>query len=539
MGTRRLRVGVVDLTSNKPLNTLWSRVMQANFASIMPQVIAVWCEEAGHDVRFVCYTGVEKISDVVPDDLDVLFIGAFTQAAHAASAMSHRARQSGAVTVLGGPHARCYPEDAARHFDYVLGFTDKPLVMEVLRDCSPHRPEGLVLSAKKQPAHLPGVRERWKFIEPTLAKAPVVKLVPMIGSLGCPYTCSFCIDSTVDYAPLAHDQIQEDLRFLARRVARPRIGWHDPNFGVRFDETMAAIEEAVPPGGLEFVAESSLSLLTEPHLERLRKNGCVAILPGIESWYSLGNKSKTGSRQGAEKVEQVSDHVNTILRYIPYVQTNFVLGLDDGGGAEPFELTKLFVDKTPGAFPGYSLLSAFGRAAPLNLDLQREGRVLPFPFHFLDNNKAMNVRPRNYTWTEMYDRVVDLTEHTFSPRMIGRRLAANRGALTRSFNFVRAVSSEGFGRIRYHRTIRGLLDSDRGMRRFFEGESAEIPAFYTDRVRRELGALWDWLPAGSLTHDPNAYLRDAARTSGGQAAVLRAASPSAAGRASAAPAGEA
>ena len=34
----------------------------------------------------------------------------------------------------------------------------------------------------------------------------------------------------------------------------------------------------------------------------------------------------------------------------------------------PFELTQDFVDRTPAAFPGYSLLSAFGQAAPLNLE---------------------------------------------------------------------------------------------------------------------------------------------------------------------------
>ena len=31
----------------------------------------------------------------------------------------------GAVTVLGGPHARCYPEDAQKYYDYVLGFTEQ------------------------------------------------------------------------------------------------------------------------------------------------------------------------------------------------------------------------------------------------------------------------------------------------------------------------------------------------------------------------------------------------------------------------------
>ena len=37
-----------------------------------------------------------------------------------------------------------------------------------------------------------------------------------------------------------------------------------------------------------------------------------------------------------ELVEQVSEHVNLILRYLPYVQTNFVLGLDCDEGEEPF-----------------------------------------------------------------------------------------------------------------------------------------------------------------------------------------------------------
>src|SRR5262249_3987365 len=162
------------------------------------------------------------------------------------------------------------------------------------------------------------------------------------------------------------------------------------------------------PDRIDFIAESSLSLLSEPHLRRLGKNGFKALLPGIESWFDLGNKAKTGARRGLDKVRQVSEHVNLILRHVPYVQTNFVLGLDADAGPEPFELTKRFLDLTPGAFPGYSLLTAFGQAAPLSLEYQRAGRVLPFPFHFLNNNQAMNVRPMHYAWPDFYDHVVDL-----------------------------------------------------------------------------------------------------------------------------------
>lgn len=505
--TKRHRVGILDLVTKAPTRSLQSRVMNPSFASIMPQSIAVWCEQSGHDVSFVCYTGFEDLLKELPAQMDLLFIGAFTQAAQLSYAISNMFRKRGAITVLGGPHARCYPDDARKHFDYVLGFTDHATLDEVLQDCSQHRPLGLHLSAPRQPTSLPGVRERWKFITPTLAKAPTkIKVVPMIGSLGCPYTCSFCIDSVVDYQPMSYDQIREDLRFLIKTVKRPVVGWHDPNFGVRFDDFMGAIEEAAPPGRIAFIAESSLSLLSEAKLKRLKTAGFQAMLPGIESWYSLGNKSKTGKKQGLEKVEQVSDHVNLILRYIPYVQTNFVLGLDDDTGSEPFELTKRFLDRTPGAFPAYSLLTAFGEAAPLNLELQRAGRVLPFPFHFLNNNHAMNVRPKNYGWPEFYDRLIDLSEHSFSWKAMANRARATKPGFATWLNFVRGVSTEGFGRIKYHKTVRRLLDSDRSMCAFFEGESTELPAFYKERVKRDLGPLWEFLPPAALFHDPQSYL---------------------------------
>jgi hypothetical protein len=500
------RIGILDLVTKSPRNSLYGRIMNANLASIMPQVLGVWCEEAGHRVHYVCYTGGEDLLAELPSDLDVLFIGAFTQAAQLAYALSNLFRQRGAITVLGGPHARCYPEDAQQYFDYVLGFTDKSVVQELLAECSQHRPMGRYMAADRQPSEMPTLAARWKFVEATLAKSPAIKFVPMIGSLGCPYTCSFCIDSTVDYQPLGFAQASEDLAFLLTKMKHPIVAWHDPNFGVRFDDYMEAIEAAVPQGRMRHIAESSLSLLSEPHLHRLQKNGFGAILPGIESWYDMGNKSKT-RRTGMDKVEQVADHVNMILRYIPYIQTNFVLGLDTDEGPEPFELTKRFLDLAPGAFPAYSLLSAFGRAAPLNLEYQRAGRVLPFPFTFLNNNHAMNVRPKNYGWPQFYDRLVDLSRYSFSWRAIRRRLGATAGIIPKWMNVVRAMSSEGWGRIEYHTTIRRLLDEDRDVREFMEGETDRLPAFYARRIEHDLGELHQYLPAGGTMHDPNAYLK--------------------------------
>jgi hypothetical protein len=189
------------------------------------------------------------------------------------------------------------------------------------------------------------------------------------------------------------------------------------------------------------------------------------------------------------------------------VQTNFVLGLDTDQGPEPFELTKRFLDLAAGAFPAFSLLSAFGQAAPLNLELQRAGRVLPFPFHFLDASQAMNVRPAHYAWPAFYDHLLDVERYAYSWPRIVRRFAGNRGALPKWINVVRALSSERFDRVTHHARVRRLLDTDPSVRRFFDGETTTVPRCYVERIRRDLGPLWDVLPAGGLYHDQNLYLK--------------------------------
>ncbi|HNP24342.1 MAG TPA: radical SAM protein [Panacibacter sp.] len=502
----KLKIGVIDLVSKGPTNTLWAKIMHANLASVMPQVVATWCEQEGHDVKMICYTGLEDLPNEVPKDVDLVFVCSFTQAAMLAYSLSNFFRSRGIVTVLGGPHARCYPDDAVKYFDYVLGFTNKSTIQEVLDNCMPQKPTGMQLSAGRQPATLPGVKERWKFIEPTLKKAPFLKMVAMIGSMGCPYTCSFCIDSTVPYQPLDFDVMKDDLRFLRTKFKRPLIVWHDPNFGVRFNDNMEAIASVAPAKSFKFIAESSMSILTEEHLKVMQHNGFDAMLPGIESWFDLGNKSRTKHIAGQQKLMQIAEHVNTILKYIPYVQTNFVLGMDNDEGELPFELTKRFVDLAPAAFPGYSLLSAFGEAAPLNLGYQREGRVLGFPFHFLNNHLAMNIKPKHYEWIDFYNKVIDLTEYSFSKRAIYNRFRATNYFISKWMNVMRAISSEGYGRLRFYRKVRENLKHDHNFRAYFEGETNVLPKFYTDIVQKDLGIWWQWLPPEAMQHDQNAYL---------------------------------
>ena len=58
---KKLHIGIIDIVSRGPTRALYARVMNPNLASIMPQVIGVWCRKLGHEVSFVCYTGFENL----------------------------------------------------------------------------------------------------------------------------------------------------------------------------------------------------------------------------------------------------------------------------------------------------------------------------------------------------------------------------------------------------------------------------------------------------------------------------------------------
>lgn len=496
---KKLKVGIIDLVARQPTRSFYSRLVNPNYTSIMPQHVGVWSEQLGHEVHYLAYTGFEDLYRDLPQDIDILFISTFTQAAYTAYSISNIFRKKNVVTVLGGPHARAYGEDALSYFDYVLGLTDKNLIDGLFGNFSPQPRGGILLTAANQPQSLPGIKERWKFIQKNLDKSRIFHVVPMVGSLGCPYKCGFCIDARIDYQPLPYDQIREDLHFLQAQPKPPIVAWYDPNFGVRFNDYLDLIESTVKPGKMSFGGESSLSLLTEPNMKRLKKNNFIVMLPGIESWFDFNDKSKQQKSVGMDKVKSVAEQVNMILRHVPYVQTNFIFGLDGDSGPLPFELTKKFVELAPGAYPNYNLITAFGNSAPFNQQYQLEDRVLDLPFPFLDGSAGMNIRLKNYSYADFYAHMDDLVKDSFSPKRIWNRFRANKHPLPRWMNLLRATLSVKGMRGNYS-DISNRLVNDPEFKAFYSGESMKPPSFYHDEIKLGMGEFYQHLPEKIITY---------------------------------------
>ena len=87
-----MRVGVLDLLVDAPIRgpieRLYAAYFRKQFTSLMPQVVAVWCRQLGHDVYYSTYYGADDPRGLLPNDLDVVFIATYTQATTLAYALA-------------------------------------------------------------------------------------------------------------------------------------------------------------------------------------------------------------------------------------------------------------------------------------------------------------------------------------------------------------------------------------------------------------------------------------------------------------------
>ena len=483
-----MRVGILDLLTDVPLTGPLSRVYAAyfrkQFVSIGPQAVSVWCRRLGHDVAYATYYGQQDPRSLLPKDLDIVFIAAHTPCALLAYALAKVFRAEKVRTVLGGPHANSFPEDASRFFDIVVTACDSALIGDILGG---HVDPPVILSSGRPLTEIPTVAERRPEIEASAflwGRPGLTTVVPMLTSVGCPYDCDFCVDWNSRYVAFPDEQIREDLRYVSEHFPRALVGYHDPNFAVRFDETMDMIASAPQGRRNGYIMESSLSILKESRLDRLRETNCFYAAPGIESWTNYSNKAGTVGKAGREKMERIVDHLRLLAGVIPGIQANIMVGTEVDRGDEPIELTKEFIRRVPEVWPTINIPTPFG-GSPLYERYLAEGRVLrtmPFTFYY---NPYLAIRLKHYTPLAYYDHLIDIHETLASNAMLGRRLGAGQRPVIRFIHSLRTYAARQ--ELRDLRRVRTMLANDTQFRAFHEGDTETLPEFYQWALRRRLG----------------------------------------------------
>ena len=484
-----MRVGIIELIVDTPFKTrvgrLYAAYFRKQFVSIMPQAVAVWCRGLGHRVFYATYYGqTDDPRELLPRELDVLFVTAYTQASALAYALAKVYRGETTLTVIGGPHAKSFPLDCLRFFDLVVKDCDEALIDDILR--RRFDPPAIVTSGRPL-VDMPSVEERMPEIVTAgfrRGRPTLTSIVPVLASVGCPYACDFCVDWNNRYIALPKERLQADLGYLSKNWPQLTIAYHDPNFGVRFDETMGIIE-TIPEGRHNpYMMESSLSILKESRLPRLESTNCIYVAPGVESWTDYSNKAGVGSKRGHDKLEQIVAQFGVLRRFVSGLQGNILFGTDGDRGAEPAELTKEFIRRLPFVWPTVNIPTPFG-GTPLCDAYLAEGRILksmPFAFYY---TPYLVTTLRHYRPSEYYDRLIDIYAVMASNGMLASRLLSDSRPVIRFVYALRTFSIRQD--LAEFRRIRAMLDADSRFSAFHEGRSDVLPEFYHRRFEQRLG----------------------------------------------------
>jgi len=483
-----MRIGILELmsagTTGRWDHKVYNYMVTKQYASIMPQAISVWCRNLGHEVFYATYFGNKDPKQLLPNDLDVVFISTYTQASALAYALAKLYRKEKTLTVMGGPHAKQFSEDCLRFFDIVVRDCDKTLITEILRDT----PRGEILTSGRALDSIPSIQERMPEIRAsTFLRGKPFRFtgIPLLTSTGCPNSCDFCIDWNNPYVLLSLDQLEEDMRYIFQHFPKAMIGLHDPNFAVKFEQVFDVLEKIPNRRRSTYIMETSLSILRPSRLERLKNMGKFYIIPGIESWAAYSNKVNAGSvTNPREKLDKVIEQLNIIRPYVAGIQANFMFGLDVDTGDEPVELTKEFASRVPFVMPNFNIPVPFGNT-PLYERYLSEDRILttmPFTFYYMP---YLVYTLKNYSSTAYYEKLVDMVSYISSGSMLLKRLRKAPAPVSSGYNLVKTLSNrQMIGRLR---NILNLLNTDKQFRAFHEHETDVLPEFYHRQYERLLG----------------------------------------------------
>lgn len=493
----RLNVGVLELIVEYAPPRFFRNwrewiyyLIKKGYYSIMPQVVSVWCRRQGHRVFYATYYGQCLPEQLLPDDLDIVFISAFTKASGLAYALAELFHQKGTTTVIGGPHAKCFPADCRRFFDITVGTCNEPLVNEILQGV--YGPGSIVNASA--PPEFPALEERSPEI--AIARGGIgFRPIALHASTGCPHACEFCTEWNARYRVAPREHLIEDLRYAATHYPGELIMYHDPTFGVS-KQTLSCIEQIPAKKRNPYAMESTLSVLQRHGMiEALQKTGCVYVAPGVESPNAFNEKSGTKGFSPTEKMDHVIEIFRRLVESIGGVHANFILGTDDGGTDEAEHIIR-FMDKLPLVWPNLNIPTPFGET-PLYNQLLREERILtqmPFAFYYVP---YLVTTLRNYDPLAYYKEFVRILERAVSYRTLGKRLRSRPPARIAAFFVLRTIGAQSY--LSTCRRIIAMLEHDPKFRRFHEGRSDTLPGFYHHEFEQQLGPYADLVPREQRT----------------------------------------
>lgn len=143
-----------------------------------------------------------------------------------------------------------------------------------------------------------------------------------VTSLGCTYTCNFCLNPKVyriNYK--SPDVLEEELRDLADRYGAGSVSVADPFFFMQ-DRHAAEMMDVFERSPLTWSQQTCLVTLTDENLRRMAETGCTSVLVGVENF-------STSEIDKPVEVEMLEDRLRFAGSLGIAIKPSFISGLLD------------------------------------------------------------------------------------------------------------------------------------------------------------------------------------------------------------------
>lgn len=365
------------------------------------------------------------------DDFDLVCISSYTARIHQAYAIARNYKAKNILTVIGGPHVSCLPQEAAEHFDAVAIGEGETCWRDILDDAATGKLKtfygSLDASFNLNDAPMPAFE--------LLNKDSGYARITLETSRGCPHHCEFCASSVLlarKYKQKPMEKVLAEVDKIKQYWPRPFLELADDNTFVNRAYWMALLPE-LKKRKVRWFAEADIRLGNDPELlELLAESGCKEVLIGFESpsqshLNGLELRADWKSRQQLDSREAVA----MIQRYGIMVVGCFVFGLDSQA-ADIFDAVYDFVQDSCIYDVQMTFLTPFP-GTPLYDRLCREGRLLEenawdrctlFDVNFIPKN--MSVETLTQGFADLGSRLFDDTFTALRRQELRRKIIAFR-----------------------------------------------------------------------------------------------------------------
>ncbi|TRZ96184.1 radical SAM protein [bacterium] len=270
--------------------------------------IAAVLEQAGYkvviiDVPALNLTTQDLRRRIIEESPDIVGATTMTSTLKGALEVLKIAKESSAITVIGGPQLAIYPQETLSYdfIDYgIIGEGEYPF-LNLVRAIEEKKPvkeiQGLVYKENSKvyanPAYIHMNLDEIPFpsrhLLPMKRYTSIISQDPMttmISSRGCPFQCGFCFKTPSDakYRSRSAKNIVDEMELLSKEYKLNEIMFYDDTLTYKKEHVTAICDEILKRNlKIRWESPTRVDNIDIELLKLMRKAGCVRLRYGVES----------------------------------------------------------------------------------------------------------------------------------------------------------------------------------------------------------------------------------------------------------------